>query len=599
MDNAEVFLKQLPTTPGVYQMYDAADTLLYVGKAKQLKKRVSSYFRSQLAPKTERLMQKVVRIEIAQTASETEALLLECELIKRHRPRYNILLRDDKSFPYLMLSDHRAPRLAFYRGQPKKRGHFFGPYPNSQAVRDTMELVQRVFLLRDCSDSYFSHRTRPCLQYQIKRCSAPCVGHISDEAYQRDVQAAVDFLTGREDDIVMRLTERMNAAATEMRYEEAAHMRDQIASIRDVQETQVITSQSERDVDIFSVAVSATLACVAVLMIRGGRYLGDRYDELSLPQENTPAEVLETFLSQYYLQSHAALPEAVLADISPEAMQLLLDAISETRGKRLKRFVRLSDEKKTWLAMAQKNAAFKLQSTQLKKLQSEQQFENLKSTLKLERLSRIECFDISHHQGEATKASNVVFNSEGPLKSDYRRYNIEGITPGDDYAAMRQAITRRFKGAKRACPEVLLIDGGKGQVHAAYDALCELELDNAMILMGIKKGDRRHAENDRILLHQSGHVIDIDVQEPARLLLQYLRDESHRFAINAHQKTKTKRQSQSILDEIPGIGAKRKKAILQHFGGLRGLQGKSAQEIAKVPGVSLALAQTIVDYLQK
>lgn len=599
MQDSETFLKTLPASPGVYRMYNANEELLYVGKAKQLKKRVSSYFRGNLSPKTASLMSQVEGIQITQTASEAEALLLECELIKRHLPRYNILLRDDKSFPYLVFTKHRFPRLAFYRGARKKGERYFGPYPNSRAARESMDILQRVFLLRDCSDSYFSHRTRPCLQYQIKRCSAPCVNYISDESYENDVRSAMRFLTGKGDDIIQKMTKKMNEAADAKRYEEAAKYRDQVASLREVQSTQVVSNQGVQDIDVFALAASNKLAVVDCLMIRGGHLLGDRYYYLKLEVENSEAEILESFLSQYYLSDNNLLPKAVVTSVTSEGLGLLFDVLQKMRGTSIKTFTRLTKEKQAWLEMAKKNAEFNLEQSQLKHLKNEEQFAALKAELGLDALKRIECFDISHQQGESTVASNVVFNESGPAKSDYRRYNIKDITAGDDYAAMRQALTRRFSNAEKTLPEVLIIDGGKGQIKAAYEVLVSLGLQEAMLLLSISKGKMRRFDQDTILRCKDGDIFVINLEDKSRLLLQYVRDESHRFAINAHQKSKTKRQTQSILDEIPGIGAKRKKAILQHFGGLRGLKGKGIADIEKVPGVSRALAELIFRTLQK
>ena len=593
---AEPFLKRLPQKPGVYQMLDVSGTVLYVGKARNLKSRVTSYFRaSGLSTKTMALVARIHDVEITLTASETEALLLEQSLIKKLRPPYNIVLRDDKSYPYIYLTDHVYPRLAFHRGAKRKTGRYFGPFPSASAVRESINILQRLFQLRQCEDSYFKNRSRPCLQHQIGRCSAPCVQLVAPEAYADDVRHAVMFLDGRNDVILEEFKTAMEEASGKLEFERAVKFRDQIKQLRKIQEQQYVHAASG-DVDVFAVALASGAACVQGMFIRGGRLLGHRtwFPRNELAVEG--AELLDAFLAQYYFGGgEREIPKAIVLSHPIDDAQLIEEALREQAGHRVEITSGVRSQRARWLDMAQQNAKLSLDSYLADKQNVLARFVDLQEALALEDLpERLECFDISHSSGEATVASCVVFDSNGPLKSDYRRFNIEGVAAGDDYGAMNQALRRRYERLKSGdgvLPDILVIDGGPGQLNQAREVLADLQVEGVQIL-GIAKGTTRKPGLETIYLGDQGEV-PIPPNSGAMHLLQHIRDEAHRFAITGHRTRRGKARRQSELDGIAGVGPKRRRELLRHFGSVAALRGASREEIAKVPGVSRRLAEEI------
>ena len=600
--DAESYLKTLTRKPGVYRMIDAEDAVLYVGKARNLKNRVTSYFRaSGLQAKTMAMVAKIARIEVTVTGSETEALLLEQSLIKAEKPPYNIVLRDDKSYPFIHLThDDKYPRLTFHRGAKRKGGRYFGPFPSAYAVRDSLNILQKLFQLRQCEDSYFKNRSRPCLQHQIRRCSGPCVGLVEPEAYAEDVELAVMFLEGKSQDVLEQFKRKMNEAAEAMEYERAARYRDQITHLRKVQESQYVHGEGG-DVDVFALAQQGVVNCVQGMFIRNGRLLGQRTffpkNELALES----GDILEAFLSQYYLAArNRDVPRFVIISHSSADSDILEQALGEQSGRKVRINSEVRGQRARWLQMALENASISLQSYLANRSNVFARFVELQDALQFDSIpGRMECFDISHTMGEATVASCVVFNTEGPLKSDYRRFNIEGITPGDDYAAMEQALRRRYTRLKQGegtLPDLLVIDGGPGQVGKAVAVLEELQVQGVRIL-GIAKGPDRKAGLERFFL--DGEEVAVDGASGAGHLLQHIRDEAHRFAITGHRQRRQKSRQQSELDEIEGVGPKRRKQLLTHFGGVRGVRGASIEELAKVQGISHRLAEHIYGTLHQ
>jgi excinuclease ABC subunit C len=594
--DAEAFLKTLPQKPGVYRMLDAQGAALYVGKARNLKARVTSYFRaSGLSTKTLALVGRIADVQITVTGSETEALLLEQSLIKSERPPYNVVLRDDKSYPYIYLTDHADyPRLTFHRGAKKKTGRYFGPFPSAGAVRESLNILQKLFRLRHCDDSFFKNRSRPCLQYQIQRCSGPCVGMIAADDYREDVELAVMFLEGRSSAVLETFKQKMLTASARLDFERAARYRDQIARLRKVQEQQYVHA-AEGDVDLFALQDSAGVSCVQALFVRAGRMLGQRTwfprNELGLE----PHELLGAFLSQYYLGGpERDLPRTVITAPGTADAEVLAAALEQRAGRRMTVVHQVRGQRARWLDLARQNAAQALNAYLADKRNVYARLVALQEALGLDDVpQRLECFDISHTMGEATVASCVVFDAGGPLKSDYRRFNIDGIEPGDDYAAMEQALRRRYTRLKQGegkLPDVLVIDGGPGQIARAEAVLEALQVDDVTVL-GIAKGPTRRPGLERFLC--GGIDIRLPPQGDASLLLQQIRDEAHRFAITGHRQRRQKRRRQSELDEIPGVGPKRRRELLTHFGALAALKGASIEEIAKVPGINRKLAQDI------
>ncbi|MCG5500552.1 excinuclease ABC subunit UvrC [Ectothiorhodospira lacustris] len=592
------FLADLTTQPGVYQMLGEGGVVLYVGKAKNLKKRVSSYFRRTVAsPRIAAMVARIRDVQVIVTRSEAEALLLENNLIKEQRPRYNIIFRDDKSYPYIFISRHDYPRLAFHRGARKAPGRYFGPYPSGRAVRETIHLLQRLFLIRPCEDSFFQNRSRACLQHQIQRCSGPCVGLIDPVAYAADVAHAVDFLEGRSEQVIADLVQAMERAAAALDYEHAARVRDQIARLRQLSERQYVSGEGG-DVDIIAIAREAGEVCVQVFSIRGGLNLGNRSLFPRVPEETASESLMTAFLGQFYLSRE--VPPQVILSHEPEDRAVLQDMLTLRRGQRVTLSWNVRGDRARWLEMATRNAQMTLATRLAGRAGMRERLEALQDVLDLdEPPQRMECFDISHTQGEATVASCVVFDGEGPVKSDYRRFNIKDITPGDDYAAMRQALMRRYtrlKAGEGKLPDILFIDGGKGQVRQALEVLETLQVSGVMVV-GVAKGEDRRPGTETLILSDAARPSILPPGSRALHLIQQIRDEAHRFAITGHRQRRAKARSTSPLEQIHGMGPKRRQQLLKHFGGLQGVCRADVEALAKVPGISRKLAQQIFDSL--
>ncbi|MCL1076070.1 excinuclease ABC subunit UvrC [Shewanella dokdonensis] len=603
--NAKTFLKNLTSSPGVYRMYDASGTVIYVGKAKDLKKRVSSYFRKNLPNvKTQALVSHIANVDVTLTHSETEALILENDYIKRYLPRYNVLLRDDKSYPYIFLSQHQHPRLSYHRGPQREKGQYFGPYPNGGAVRESLHLMQKLFPIRQCDDLYYKARSRPCLQYQLKRCSAPCVGRVSDTEYQEQVKLATLFLKGKDQQVIASLVAKMEHAAEQQQYEAAAQFRDQIMALRRVAEQQQVSSTSG-NMDVIGVHYGSGIACFHLLFIREGKIFGSRSYYPEVPAETELAEVLRAFMLQFYLNTdvHRALPQEILISEHYEELEELTSVLYEALGKKVVVKTNVRGDRAGYLRLAQTNATNAVNTKLSHRNTVEQRFLLLEETLELSKsIARMECFDISHTMGESTVASCVVFNREGPQKSEYRHYNIKGITPGDDYAAMKQALERRFDKVttEAKIPDIVFIDGGLGQLRMAQEVVNRKfsGLDNAPTLIGVAKGESRKPGLETLIFGDSEESFSLPDDSEALHLIQHIRDESHRFAITGHRNRRQKTRNTSTLESIPGVGPKRRKALLQYLGGLQEVKGASVSELAKVPGISPEMAQTIHDALR-
>ena len=591
------FLKTVTEKPGVYQMLNAKSEIIYVGKAKNLKKRLSSYFRQRLDnPKTRLMISKVMSIQVTVTHTENEALILENNLIKELTPRYNILMRDDKSYPFIMLSHHQKfPRLTFYRGRKRKGQRCFGPFPNIGAVKETLQTLQKLFYIRSCSDSYFNNRNRPCLQYQIKRCSAPCVGFISQIDYQEDLDKAILFLEGKNKLLISILNEQMKKLARQLNYEKAAQLRDKIKKLTYIQEQQFVMREAG-DFDIFAIKQQFQYVCIVLLQIRDGKLLKKyHYFPKHLLAENI-AMLLHDFLSQFYLVDKVIIPRQILTNIPPIDQAWLASAFTEYARHKVKIITPLRGEKKRWVELACSNVEQMLNSVIEDRLSQKKRFVELAQLLNLKSLpQKIECFDISHSQGEATVAACVVFNQQGAVKDEYRRFNIRNITPGDDYAALYQAIFRRYKKRRQlgqALPDLIIIDGGKGQLQQAINVLAELEINNIK-LISIAKGIGRNPDFDVLWVANKEKLLPLPSSVIALHLVQQIRDEAHRFALTGHQQQSRKRRSRSILETIEGVGAKRRRNLLEAFNGLQGLQQASVKEIAQVSGINQVLAKKI------
>lgn len=606
MFDAKKFLADVSENPGVYRMYDRNNTVIYVGKAKNLKKRLSSYFRKNVnSKKTEALVASIDHIDTTITHSETEALLLEHNFIKQYQPRYNVLLRDDKSYPYILLTHERHPRITSYRGAKKIAGEYFGPYPHSSAVRETLSLMQKLFPIRQCENSVYNNRSRPCLQYQIKRCLAPCVaGYVTDEEYQQQVELARLFLQGKDQQVVTHLIEKMEQASNRLDFEAAARYRDQIQAVRSVMEKQFVSNDRLDDIDIIAIAYKSGLACVQVLFIRHGKILGNRSYFPKIPANTQIAEVIETFLGQFYLQAHQgrSIPDSIVIDHSLAGKEMLQTLLSEQAGRQVQIQDKVKGEKNRYLQLAQTNASVAL-TTQLKQQgRIEERYQALQQLLHMDRIQRMECFDISHTMGENTIASCVVFGSEGPLKSDYRRFNIEG-THGDDYAAMEQALKKRYDKdlTVEKIPDIIFIDGGKGQLNRALAVFENLNVSwnkHKPLLIGVAKGVDRKAGLETLLIGNSEREIHLEPDNLALHLIQHIRDESHNHAISGHRKKRQKAFIQSGLESIEGVGAKRRQALLKYLGGLQGVRAATIDELASVPGISRSLAEKIFETLK-
>lgn len=595
--DAKQFLSSVSTSPGVYRMLDEQLNTLYVGKAKRLKARLASYFRGQLNTKTQAMVGRIADIQITVTRSETEALLLEQTLIKELRPPYNILLRDDKSYPFVFVTDrHPYPALEYKRARQRRGdGRYLGPYPSSGAVRESLSLMQKIFRIRNCEDSVFAHRSRPCLQYQIQRCTAPCVDYISEEDYRRDVEHAVMCLEGKSEHVTQSLTKEMEAASLALNFEEAARLRDQIQQLRQLQQRQFVDNASG-DADIFALAQRPGALGISVLSVRDGRLLGARHhtpkNDLDLPPDTLLTEVV----SQYYFGQPHNVPSEVITSLPLNDSELIASALTQLAGKRIRVTSQVRGHRAQWQHLAMTNAEQQLASQLANKSQLTQRFEALQKALSLPSIpQRLECFDISHSHGEATVASCVVFDHQGPRKSDYRHFRIEGVAAGDDYAAMQQALTRRLKRVKSGeavAPDILIVDGGKGQLNMARDVFNELEV-TGITLLGVAKGTTRKAGLETLFLETADNPLPLDPASPALHLIQHIRDESHRFAIAGHRAQRDKARRTSTLQNIPGIGPKRRRELLRFFGGLQGVQKANRDELSRVPGINAALADII------
>ena len=595
----KAFVAGLPGLPGVYRMLGPGGEPLYVGKARDLKKRVGSYFSrsAAISPRIRMMLTQVAAIEVTATRSEAEALLLENNFIKSLAPRYNILFRDDKSYPYLMLTGHAVPRIGFHRGAKDRRNRYFGPFPHAHAVREAIQLLQRVFRLRTCEDSVFENRSRPCLLHQIRRCTAPCTGLISPDRYAQDVHNAVLFLEGREADVLGALTQKMAAAAAARFYEEAAIYRDQIRALSRVQARQYVESERGVDADVVACTLEGGIACVNLVMIRGGRHVGDRSFFPQNAEGAAAGEVLAAFLEQHYLEQ--PVPPLILT--SDGLDRAALETVLRQNGPRATQIaVPVHGERRVWLDMARKNAQLAISHRERERTTQEARTIALRDALGLPASAeRIECFDVSHTMGEAAVASCVVYDHHVMQKSEYRRYNIRDVIPGDDYAAMRQALSRRYERITAEAgkiPDLILIDGGKGQVGAAKGALVELGL-NDVCVVGVAKGVQRKPGLEELVLEAEGRSMILAPQHPGLHLIQSIRDEAHRFAIVGHRARRGKSRTTSSLNEIPGVGARRRQRLLAHFGGLREVHAAAVDELCKVEGISRGLAEKIYRHL--
>ncbi len=608
--NVTSFLQHLTHQPGVYRMYDEAGVVIYVGKAKDLRKRVSSYFRSQVdSPKTKTLVKQIANMDVTVTNTEAEALILENNFIKKYRPRYNVLLRDDKSYPFIFISGHQHPRLAFHRGTRREKGEYFGPFPSGVAVRESLGLLQKLFPVRQCEDSFYRARSRPCLQYQLKRCLAPCVeGYCTDTEYQEQVDLAKAFLQGKNQQVIDQLVARMEQASSDLDFERAARFRDQIAALRKVQERNAIIG-NQQELDVIGYARRGGIAAVQMLFIRDGGVQGSRSYFPKLPNDTEDHEVLLAFLLQFYLNNRVGRrlpPEIILPE--ENGTQLLtaeheLEVLEQALAQRVRMTNNVRGERKQYQVLAQKNALNALESRLNQASTMSMRMQALEQQLEFETpIQRMECFDISHTMGQETVASCVVFDRQGPKKSDYRRFNIAGITPGDDYAAMAQALQRRYDAALKteegiaALPDILFIDGGKGQLAQAeayfndWDAPAQVK---APLLIGVAKGDSRKPGLETLIMSGSHQTVPMSADSPALHLIQHIRDESHRFAITGHRQRRAKVRRTSRLEDIPGVGAKRRQKLLQNLGGLQEVKQASIDQLDAVPGISRALAETI------
>lgn len=604
--NAKQFLSTVTSQPGVYSMFDASGTVIYVGKAKDLKKRLASYFRAQVASrKTEALVKSIHHIDVTITHTETEALLLEHNYIKLYQPRYNVLLRDDKSYPFIFLSGDTHPRITSHRGAKHAKGDYFGPFPNGYAVKETLALLQKLFPIRQCEDSVYRNRSRPCLQYQIGRCLGPCVaGLVSDEEYQQQVDYVRLFLSGKDQQVLNQLVERMELASRALNFEDAARTRDQIQAVRRVTEKQFVSGDRE-DLDVIGVAFDAGMACVHVLFIRQGKVLGSRSYFPKVPAGTELAEVVQTFVGQFYLQGSQmrSLPGEILLDFTLTEKTLLAASLSEQAGRKIQIQTQPRGDRARYLKLARTNAATALVTKLSQQSTVHQRLVALAELLGIQAVNRMECFDISHTMGEQTIASCVVFDGNGPVRAEYRRYNIEGITPGDDYAAMDQVLRRRYGKAleERKIPDVVIIDGGKGQLGMAKAVFEQLDVPwdtSRVVLLGVAKGVDRKTGLETLFLQPHGEGMALPPDSPALHVIQHIRDDSHHHAITGHRNKRAKVKNTSALELIEGVGPRRRQSLLKYMGGLQPLRNASVEEIAQVPGISGALAEKIFNALK-
>ena len=596
----KTFLRSLTHRPGVYRMLNAKHKVIYVGKARDLKKRVSSYFTKKHSDaKTAAMIELVERVEVTVANTEAEALILENSLIKQHRPRFNILLRDDKSYPYIYAStDHAYPRLRFHRGPRKGKGRYFGPYPGTRAVRQTLNELQKLFMIRNCNDSFFKNRTRPCLQYQIRRCTAPCVDLVTKEQYRKDIDAALLFIEGKNQNVVDTFVRRMEEASAAQEYEQAARFRDQISRLKEIQARQLVKRAGKLDIDVLGFASNGAMHCVTVMFIRNGSIIGNRDHFPRVEGETDKQKILNAFVAQYYLGRDA--PAEIVLDSEIEDGPLLERELSQRMLRKVQLKSRVRGDRKRWLEMACTNAEQGLNVKVASNATIRRQFTVLGEALDLEETpQRLECFDVSHTSGEATVASCVVFNTAGPMKSDYRRFNLSPASAGDDYAAMAEALSRRYARVRQGevpMPDVLFIDGGKGQLAEAMKVLREYDLD-WLTVVGVAKGRSRRPGAEQLFRPGEATPTQLAADSPALLLIQQIRDEAHRFAITGHRQRRAKARRTSKLEEIPGLGPKKRRELLRQFGGLQGVMGAGIDDLVTVRGISRTLAETIYNNL--
>ncbi|AVJ55839.1 excinuclease ABC subunit C [Idiomarina sp. OT37-5b] len=595
--DAENFLRHLTHQPGVYRMYDEAGDVIYVGKAKDLKKRVSSYFREKVdRVKTQVLVKQIADMDVTVTNTEAEALILENTFIKKYRPRYNVLLRDDKSYPYIILTDHQHPRLGFHRGARRTKGEYFGPFPNGAAVRESLRLMQKIFPVRQCEDSYYRARSRPCLQYQLQRCLAPCVNVCTDEEYAEQVGFAKQFLQGKNQQVIDELVAKMENASAALDFEKAARYRDQIAMLRRTQERNSVTG-AQQELDVIGLARGNGVTTVQMLFVRDNHLQGSRSYFPKVPADTPDEEVLRAFLLQFYLSDTAGrkVPAEIVLPLDVPRDDVLAEVMGQALNRKIRLLQNVRGERKQYQQLAHKNAVNALESKLNQQSTMNRRTSALQQVLELGvPIQRMECFDISHTMGQQTVASCVVFDQNGPKKSDYRRYNIDGITPGDDYAAMAKALAKRYDNAKEAgnIPDILFIDGGKGQLAQAEKYFADWG-DDAPMLIGVAKGESRKPGLETLIMAGSHETIPLNKDASALHLIQHIRDESHRFAITGHRQKRGKVKRTSSLEQIEGIGAKRRQKILQNLGGLHEVKNASIEQLANVPGISRALAEKI------
>tara|TARA_R110001592_G_scaffold4415_1_gene24930 strand:+ start:2022 stop:3875 length:1854 start_codon:yes stop_codon:yes gene_type:complete len=599
----KAFLAAVSEQAGVYRMYDITQTVIYVGKAKQLKNRLTSYFRKDVGSnKTRALVKQISAIDVTVTHTEGEALILENNYIKKYQPKYNILLRDDKSYPYLLITDHKHPKLGLHRGGKKVKGDYFGPYPTVGAVWESLRLMQKLFPLRQCEDSYYRARSRPCLQHQLGRCSAPCVDKISPEDYQKQVQLAKLFLKGKSSKVIEHLVVNMENASKTLNFEHAAKYRDQISTLRKVQQQQFV-SGSAAEMDVIGIHRHKSQACIHLLFVRDHKILGSKSYFPTVPVDTSDAEIIAAFISQHYIGNDlnlGAIPKEIIIPDAIENQKDIVRVIIEQAEHDVKMSHNVRTERAQYLKLACTNAATALMTRNSHKESMQARFSALNEVFELTNgISRIECFDISHTMGQQTVASNVVFNQEGPLKSDYRRYNVHGITPGDDYAAMAFALDKRYSKvtSEEKMPDIIFIDGGKGQLAKAEDFFAGVDQVKTPLLVGVAKGESRKPGLETLILAGSHQLISLPATSPALHLVQHIRDESHRFAITGHRAKRQKASKKSTLESIPGIGAKKRQALLQYLGGLQEVLKADKATLEKVPGVSKVLAENIYDAL--
>lgn len=597
--DAVAFLRSVTKRPGVYRMYNRLDEIIYVGKAGNLKNRLSSYFQKNIdSPKTRVLVAQIANVQTTVTDSAREALILEHNLIKEHRPRYNVLLRDDKSYPYIYISTRDGyPRISYQRGSRKAAGKYIGPYPNAGAVKRSLRLVQKLFNVRQCEDSYFRNRSRPCLQYQIKRCSAPCVGYVSEEEYRADVDLTIRILEGKNNEVIKDLSARMDDASQALEFELAAKLRDQITSLKSVSDLSN-TMREHGNADYVAALTKGGQSCVQVFFIRNGINLGNKAFYPATPPDSVSSDILNAFLPQFYLEHE--VPKEIVTSEAVEDQIVLQEVLSARTGSSVSITWSVRGDRAKLQALSVTNAQIALDTRLSSRSGMAARMDSLRQIVEMDELpQRMECFDISHTMGEETVASCVVFNAEGPLKPEYRRFKISDITPGDDYAAMRQALSRRYTRVlkeNRPMPDILFIDGGKGQIGVACEVLEELQITDVM-LVGVAKGPERRPGEETLILVSQQRELQLSNNSPGLLLIQQIRDEAHRFAITAHRGQRAKQRKKSVLEDIRGLGPKRRKALLTHFGGLHGLQQAGIADIASVPGISDQLAEAVYEIL--